>query len=490
MTTSMSSHFAELSHQYIDGEWKPGSGSWDIIDFNPYTGEKLAAITVATAGEVDLAYRAAERAQADWAATNPYTRRLVFERALRLVEEREAEITDMIVAELGGTRLKAAFELHLAKEFLRESVQLALRPEGRILPSPVDGKENRVYRVPVGVVGVISPFNFPFFLSLKSVAPALALGNAVVLKPHQNTPVCGGTLVAKLLEDAGLPAGLLNVVVTDIAEIGDALLTHPVPKVVSFTGSDRTGKHVAAVCAGHLKQTVLELGGNSALIVLDDADLDYAVDAAVFSRFVDQGQVCMAANRVLVDRSVEAEFTEKFLAKVRTLRVGDPADPATHIGPLISPQQARAVEAVVDQAVAGGATVLLRGTAQGSLVSPTVLTGIPADAPVLGQEVFGPVALIVPFDGEDDAVRIANDTPYGLSGAVHAGDVDRGVRVAQRIHTGMIHINDGTVHDEPIVPFGGEKHSGVGRLNGDAMIEAFTTRKWISIQYGRTTFPF
>ncbi|MFF0477985.1 aldehyde dehydrogenase family protein [Streptomyces sp. NPDC004284] len=484
------SHFTDLAHQYIDGEWKPGSGSWDIIDFNPYTGEKLASITVATADEVDRAYRSAERAQAAWAETNPYARRLVFERALRIVEDREEEIAETIVAELGGTRLKAAFELHLAKEFLREAVHLALRPEGRILPSPVDGKENRVYRVPVGVVGVISPFNFPFLLSIKSVAPALALGNAVVLKPHQNTPICGGTLVAKVLEEAGLPAGLLNVVVTDIAEIGDALLTHPVPKVISFTGSDKVGRHVATVCAQNFKQAVLELGGNSALIVLDDADVDYAVDAAVFSRFVHQGQVCMAANRILVDRTLEEEFTEKFVAKVKTLRVGDPADPATHIGPLINSQQAEAVSSVVEQTVAAGATALLHGTVEGNLVSPSVLTGIAADAPVLSQEIFGPVALIVPFDGEEEAVRIANDTPYGLSGAVHTGDVERGVRVARRIRTGMIHINDGTVHDEPIVPFGGEKHSGIGRLNGDAMVDSFTTQKWISIQHGRSRFPF
>ncbi|WP_432127709.1 aldehyde dehydrogenase family protein [Streptomyces sp. bgisy082] len=484
------SHFTDLAHQYIDGEWKPGSGSWDIIDFNPYTGEKLASITVATVDEVDRAYRAAERAQAAWAETNPYTRRLVFERALRIVEDREEELAETIVAELGGTRLKAAFELHLAKEFLREAVQLALRPEGRILPSPVDGKENRVYRVPVGVVGVISPFNFPFLLSLKSVAPALALGNAVVLKPHQNTPICGGTLVAKVLEEAGLPAGLLNVVVTDIAEIGDALLTHPVPKVISFTGSDKVGRHVATVCAQNFKHAVLELGGNSALIVLDDADVDYAVDAAVFSRFVHQGQVCMAANRILVDRTLEAEFTEKFVAKVKTLRVGDPADPATHIGPLINSQQAESVSSLVDQTVAAGATALLHGTVDGNLVSPSVLTGLAADSPVLSQEIFGPVALIVPFDGEEEAVRIANDTPYGLSGAVHTGDVERGVRLAKRVHTGMIHINDGTVHDEPIVPFGGEKQSGVGRLNGDSMVDSFTTQKWISIQHGRSRFPF
>ncbi|CAM5402246.1 aldehyde dehydrogenase family protein [Streptomyces californicus] len=294
------SFFTDLAHQYIDGEWRPGKGSWDIIDFNPFDGEKLASIPVATAGEVDQAYRAAERAQQAWADTNPYSRRAVLEKALRIVEEREAEISEAIVAELGGTRLKAAFELHLAKEFLRESIQLALRPAGQILPSPTEGKENRVYRVPVGVVGVISPFNFPFLLSLKSVAPALALGNAVVLKPHQNTPICGGTLLAKIFEDAGLPAGLLNVVITDIAEIGDTLLEHPVPQVISFTGSDKVGRHVATVCATHLKRAVLELGGNSALIVLDDADVDYAVDAAVFSRYVHQGQVCMAANRILV----------------------------------------------------------------------------------------------------------------------------------------------------------------------------------------------
>ncbi len=213
----MSSYFTDLAQQYIDGEWRPGTGSWDIIDFNPYDDEKLASITIATADEVDQAYRAAARAQQEWAATNPYARRAVFEKALRLVEEREQEITEVIIAELGGTRLKAAFELHLAKEFLREAVHLALRPEGRIIPSPVDGKENRVYRVPVGVVGVISPFNFPFLLSIKSVAPALALGNGVVLKPHQNTPVTGGSLVAKIFEDAGLPGGLLNVVITDIA---------------------------------------------------------------------------------------------------------------------------------------------------------------------------------------------------------------------------------------------------------------------------------
>ncbi|MDQ1047553.1 aldehyde dehydrogenase family protein [Streptomyces sp. V4I2] len=486
----MSSYFTDLAQQYIDGEWRPGTGSWDIIDFNPYDDEKLASITIATVDEVDEAYQAAARAQKTWAETNPYARRAVFEKALGLVEEREQEIAEVIIAELGGTRLKAGFELHLAKEFLRESIHLALRPEGRILPSPVDGKENRLYRVPVGVVGVISPFNFPFLLSLKSVAPALALGNAVVLKPHQNTPIVGGSLVAKIFEDAGLPGGLLNVVITDIAEIGDAFIEHPIPKVISFTGSDKVGRHVATVCAANFKRSVLELGGNSALVVLDDADIDYAVDAAVFSRFVHQGQVCMAANRVLVDRSVADEFTEKFVAKVKTLKAGDPRDPETIIGPVINSSQAEALSGVVEQAITEGATALVHGTRTDNLVEPSVLTDVPAGSSLLQQEVFGPVVFLVPFDGEEEAVRIVNDTPYGLSGAVHTGDIERGVNFAKQIDTGMFHVNDGTVHDEPLVPFGGEKHSGIGRLNGDNTADSFTTLKWISVQHGRSGFPF
>ncbi|MFI9761010.1 aldehyde dehydrogenase family protein [Streptomyces sp. NPDC051963] len=486
----MSSYFTDLAQQYIDGEWRPGTGSWDIIDFNPYDGEKLASITIATVDEVDEAYRAAARAQKEWGATNPYARRAVFEKALRLIEEREQEITEVIIAELGGTHLKAGFELHLAKEFLREAIHLALRPEGKIIPSPVDGKENRVYRVPVGVVGVISPFNFPLLLSLKSVAPALALGNGVVLKPHQNTPICGGSLVAKIFEDAGLPAGLLNVVITDIAEIGDAFIEHPIPKVISFTGSDKVGRHVATVCASLFKRSILELGGNSALVVLDDADIDYAVDAAVFSRYVHQGQVCMAANRVLVDRTVADAFTEKFVAKVRTLKVGDPRDPQTIIGPVINSSQADALSATVEQAIADGATALVHGTTTDNLVEPSVLTDVPADSPLLKQEVFGPVAFLITFDGEEEAVRLVNDTPYGLSGAVHTGNIERGVNFAKQIDTGMFHVNDGTVHDEPIVPFGGEKNSGLGRLNGETMLDAFTTTKWISVQHGRSGFPF
>ncbi len=484
------SFFTDLAHQYIDGAWRTGSGSWDIIDFNPYNGEKLAAITVASVAEVDEAYRAAERAQRAWAGAGAYHRRDVVERVLRLVEQREDEIAAAITEEVGGTLVKARFEVRLAKEFLREATQLATLPEGRILASPVPGKENRVHRLPVGVVGVISPFNFPFLTGVKAAAPALALGNAVVVKPNQNTPVAGGGLVAHLFAEAGLPAGLLNVLITDIAEIGDALLEHPVPKVISFTGSDRTGRHVAAVAGAHFKRTILSLSGNSALVVLDDADLDYAVDAAVFSRFVSQGQVCMAANRILVDRSVEREFTEKFVARVRALRTGDPADPATQLGPVINTFHADALTGLVDQALAAGATALVRGATRGNLVEPTVLAGLPEGSPILEQEIFGPVALLLAFDGEEEAVRMANDSPYGLSGAVMTRNVERGVRFAQRIETGMMHINDSTIQDDPLVAFGGEKASGIGRMNGESTVDVFTTQKWISVQHGRSEFPF
>ncbi|MFF9509270.1 aldehyde dehydrogenase family protein [Streptomyces sp. NPDC014724] len=484
------SFFYELADQYIDGEWRTGTGSWDIIDFNPYNGEKLAAITIATAHEVDLAYRAAERAQRSWATTGPYERRRVLERALDVIGKMRDEIVEAIVDELGGTRLKAEYEVRVAEEFLRDAIHRTLRPRAHILPSVADGKENRLYCEPVGVIGVISPFNFPFLVTMKSVAPALALGNAVVIKPNQNAPVVGGGLIARIFEDAGLPAGLLNVLITDVAEIGNAFIEHPVPKVISFAGTDRVGRQIGAIAAGHFKRTILELSGNSALVVLDDADIDYAVDAAVFSRFVYQGQVCMAANRILVDRGVEREFTEKFTARVAALRTGDPRDPETHMGPVINTFQADALTALVDQALAEGATALVRGGTRGNLVEPTVLTGLPEGSPLLSQEIFGPVALLVPFDGEDDAVRIANDTPYGLSGAVHTRRAERGVRFAQRVVSGMFHVNDSTVQDDPLVAFGGEKSSGIGRLNGEATVRAFTTETWMSIQHGRSAFPF
>lgn len=481
---------AKLAQQHIAGQWRTGSGEKTLVDRNPFNGDTLGEFAVATQTDVDEAYRAAANAQRAWAETNAYAKRAVFEDAARLVGERFGEITELIIAEVGGTALKAGFEIGLVIDALKEAATLPLRIEGMILPSPVDDTENFVYRKPVGVVGVISPFNFPFFLTMKCVAPALATGNGVVVKPHEDTPMTGGTLLASIFEEAGLPAGLLNVIVTEIPVIGDYFLEHPIPRVLAFTGSSAVGRHVGEVAARHFKKAILELGGNSAFIVCEDADLDYAVDSAVFSRFTHQGQICMSANRIMVHSRVAAAFKDKFVAKVAALSTGDPADPSTIVGPLINNRQVVALEEQVDAALTAGAQALLRGTTDGNVVSPIVLEHVSVDDEIARGELFGPVVLVMEFDNDDEAVAMANDTDYGLSGAVHTKDLTRGVRIAKRIHTGMVHVNDTTIADEPIVPFGGEKNSGIGRLNGQSSIDELTTMQWISVNHGRRHYPY
>jgi acyl-CoA reductase-like NAD-dependent aldehyde dehydrogenase len=302
---------AKLNRQYIGGVWRDGSSNKTLTDKNPYNGNPIADFKLATLPDLDEAYRSAAAAQKIWAEVNPFEKRAVLEKAITWIEQNEADITDIIIEELGGTHLKAFIEIMLVKSFIKEASTYPLRMTGEILPSTVDGKENRLYRIPAGVVGVISPFNFPFNLSMRSVAPALACGNGVVLKPHDDAPITGGTLIAKIFEEAGIPKGLLNVIVADIAEIGDAFVEHRIPRIISFTGSEAVGRHIGGVAGRALKRVILELGGNSAFIVLEDADLQTAVNAAVFSRFAHQGQVCMCANRILVQRSVYTKFLEK-----------------------------------------------------------------------------------------------------------------------------------------------------------------------------------
>jgi vanillin dehydrogenase len=490
LTTSEAAFRGNLDKQFIGGDWRDGSGAKRLVDVNPYDGSPVAEFRIAGVDDVDAAYRAAREAQSGWEAVNAYAKRAVFERAVRYIEENTGAITSIIMEELGGTRLKAAFEIGLVIDIIKEAATFPLRMEGRILPSPLEDKENRVYRVPVGVVGVISPFNFPFFLSMKSVAPALAAGNGVVLKPHEDTPITGGTLIGEIFERAGLPGGLLNVIVTEVDSIGDSFIDHPIPRVLSFTGSSRVGRHIAEVAAREFKQPILELGGNSALIVLSDADLDLAVDAAVFSRFTHQGQICMSTNRVLVHTSVYDEFEARYVKRVAALKVGDPAQHDTIIGPLINARQVATLDAQIDRAIAEGARPLLRGTPSGNLFPPAILAGVTSEMAIAGEELFGPVVCLMRFDTEDQAVAMANDTPLGLSGAVHTRDIERGLAVAQKIDSGMIHINDSTIHDEPIVAFGGVKESGMSRLNGESSLAAFTALKWISINRGRRTFPY
>lgn len=483
-------NYQKLDMQFINGVWREGSGATSLPNRNPFTGETIADFRVATRADIDEAYEAARTAGAAWAGMNAYARRTVFENAVRITESMTEEIVELIIAELGGTRLKAMFEIGLVIDIIKEAATFPLRMEGKILPSPIPDRDNYLFREPLGVVTVLSPFNFPFFLSMKPVATALGAANAVVLKPHEDTTITGGTLLARIFEEAGLPAGVLNVVLTDIPTIGDHLIEHPVPSAIVFTGSNKVGAHVAEVAGRNLKKVLLELGGNNAFLVLDDADLDLAVDAAVFSRFTHQGQICMSANRVLVHSSLMDEFRERYVAKVASLTVGDPAAPDTIIGPLINERQAQGLNRMVGSAVDAGATALLRGTLTGSLLAPAVLTDVTPEMDVSREEMFGPVAVLIPFDTDDEAVAIANASEYGLSGAVHTGDVERGMRVARQIDTGMIHVNDASIHDEPIVAFGGSKHSGIGRLNGQWSLDEFTTMKWVSVNRGRRQFPY
>jgi aldehyde dehydrogenase (NAD+) len=388
--------------------------------------------------------------------------------------------------------MKANVEWDSAHAIMLEAASAPYRVQGRILPSDIPGKENRVYRQPVGVVGVISPWNFPLHLSNRSVAPALAVGNAVVIKPASDTPVTGGLLLAKIYEEAGLPPGVLSVVVGPGSVIGDAFVLHPVPRVISFTGSTPVGRRIAELAAKSpmLKRVALELGGNSPFIILDDADLDLAVNAAVFGKFLHQGQICMITNRIIVDASIYDQFVERFTARVLTLKVGDPNNADTAIGPIINKSQLEGLIKHIENARSSGARQTAGGAPNGFLLPPHVFADVTPRMQIAQDEMFGPVVSVIKVAGEEEALRVANDTEYGLSSAVFTRDVERGVRVALQVKAGMTHVNDQPVNDLPNCPFGGEKNSGLGRFGGDWIIEEFTTDHWISVQHTPRQFPF
>ena len=482
--------FAKLNQQFISGQWRDGKSQKVLSDRNPFNGETIAQFKPASLADLDEAYRSAASAQKVWADVNPFEKQKILERAITWVEQNEGDLADIIIEELGGTRLKAMIEIYLAKTFIKEASSYPLRMTGEILPSMVDGKENRLYRVPAGVVGVISPFNFPFNLSMRSVAPALGAGNGVVLKPHDDTPITGGTVVAKIFEEAGIPKGLLNVIVADLGEIGDAFLEHPIPRIISFTGSETVGRHIGEVAGRNLKRAILELGGNSAMMILNDADVDLAVNAAVFSRFAHQGQVCMCSNRILVQRGVYQEFLNRFVDRVGKLKAGDPKRADTDLGPLINQRQTETFKKQVQRGIDEGAKVVLRGKIEGNVATPTVFADVRPSMWIAQNELFGPAVCLIPFDSPEEAVRIANDSPYGLSGAIHTRNAEYGAELAKQFESGMVHVNDSTINDDPLIAFGGEKASGVGRLNGKWALEEFTTLKWISVQHKQRHYPF
>jgi benzaldehyde dehydrogenase (NAD) len=462
-------------------------GARDVIE--PATGKVLTSVGFADAEDVRAACKAAAAAQVAWAATPADQRAAVLRRAAQFLEANADALRPWIVRETGGIPPKADFEIHFVTNILIEAAAIATQPPGQMLPSGAK-RLSFARRVPHGVVGVISPFNFPLILSTRAVAPALALGNAVVLKPDPQTPVTGGFMLARLFEAAGLPSGLLHVLPGGAAT-GEALVTDPDVRMISFTGSTAAGRRVGELASKHLKKVTLELGGKNSTIVLDDADLDVAASSVAWSAYLHQGQICMATGTVLAHRKVARDLTERLVDKAKKLPVGDPNSQQCALGPLINERQLERVEGIVKDAVAKGAVLRVGGTYDKLFYQPTVLEDVKPGMRVLDEEVFGPVIAVVPFDTDEEAIALNNGTEYGLSTGVITQSLERAMHFASRLKTGIIHVNDQTVADEPWVPFGGTGASGNGgRHGGAANWEEFTQWQWVTIQDRATPYPF
>lgn len=476
-------------------EGKVFSSGWnaplggEITIIEPATGQELGRVGAAGAQDVAAASAAAAAAQREWAATPFLARAAVLRRAGDLIEQHAEELHGWMTRETGSVGGMVGFATHVASQECYEAAALTSRPVGEILPSE-QPRLSLLRRTPVGVVGVISPFNAPLILSTRSVAPALALGNAVVLKPDPRTPVSGGMVLARVFEEAGLPEGLLHVLPGG-AETGAALVTDPSVRVISFTGSTAAGRTVAALGAEHLKRVHLELGGNSALLVLDDVDVDQVVSAGAWGSFLHQGQICMTTGRHIVHERLADAYVAALASHAENLPVGDPATGQVALGPLIDAAQRDKVHGLVTATVDAGARLAAGGTYDGLFYRPTVLDQVDTAAPAYGQEVFGPVAPVVRFATEDEAVRLAADSGYGLSLGILTRDVMRGLRLAERVPTGIVHINDQTVNDEAVAPFGGVLDSGTGaRFGGQSNLDAFTDQRWITARGEVPAYPF
>jgi vanillin dehydrogenase len=476
---------------YINGKWVDATGGKTFDVLNPSTGDVFTSVADASRADAKTAIEAAGAAYPEWSGMNHALRARILHKVGDIMEARAKEIHEVLIDEGGSWVGKSMFETGYASGVFRAAAAAAYQVNGEILPSE-HGKVSLVMRVPLGVVSVISPWNFPMILSSRGFAPALAVGNCVVLKPSEETPVAGGLLFAEMLEEAGVPAGVFNVVTCsrqNVAEVGDELIVNPAVHGVSFTGSTAVGRKIAERAGGLLKKCCVELGGKDALIVLDDADIELAVNAATFGAFMHQGQICMSVERVIVDEKIADEFTEKFVANAKKLKVGNPRELANCIGPVINETQLGKIRAQVDEAVAQGAKVLCGGKNNGLFFEPTVLGDVTRQMRVFQEETFGPVAPIIRAKGVDDAVAIANDSVYGLSAGIITRNEERGLSVARRLNTGMAHINDSSVNDEPHVPFGGIGASGVGRHGGKPGIDTFTELRWITLERGGRHYP-
>ncbi|SEG81152.1 vanillin dehydrogenase [Actinacidiphila yanglinensis] len=478
----------------IGGKDVPATSGRRTEDLDPSRGEPFATVAAAGPEDVIAAVDAAEAAFEGWAAQSPSARRKIFLAAADLLEARAEQVVELMAGEVGATRPWALFNVGLAAGILREAAAAVSAPRGEVLAAEQPGALGLAVREPLGVVAAFSPWNAPIILGVRAVAAALAAGNTVVLKASEDAPLSCGLFVADLLRDAGLPSGVLNVITndrSDAAAVAESLIADPRVRAVNFTGSTGVGREIGTLAAQHLKPAVLELGGKNALLVLEDADVDHAVDAAAFAAFLNSGQICMCADRILVHDTLAEEFTRRFAAKVAALPCGDPGEPTTVIGPLISPGSAQRLAGLVEDAVAAGARVLTGGgRPQGGLHPGTVLTGLPRDAALHRAEAFGPVVAVSTFADDDEAVALANDTEHGLSCGIITENGSHGLKLARRIRTGIVHVNDQSVADEPQAPFGGFGASGYGRFGGRWGIEAFSNTRWVTLATEQPHFPF
>jgi acyl-CoA reductase-like NAD-dependent aldehyde dehydrogenase len=467
-----------------------GNATFDRM--NPMTGEVATRAAASTPDDARRAVDAAAAAFPAWSEMAPAARRALLNKAADLIEAAGGRFAPVMAGETGSTAMWAGFNCMLASGMIREAAAMVTQISGEIIPSNIPGSLAMAFRQPVGVVAGIAPWNAPVILGVRAIAMPLACGNTVVMKASE---LCPGThrLIGEIFREAGFPAGVLNVVTNapkDASEVVDALIAHPAVRRVNFTGSSRVGKIIAKKCAEYLKPVLLELGGKSPLVILDDADLDEAVNAAAFGAFANQGQICMSTERIVVDDKIADEFVKRFAAKAKSLSVGDPREGKAILGSVVDRSAADRVTSLVLDAVAKGAKLAAGGLVNGTLINAHVLDNVTPEMRIYDEESFGPVTTVVRVKGDEEAIRVANDTPYGLSSAVFSRDVPRAMAVAKRLDTGICHINGPTVHDEAQMPFGGVKDSGYGRFGGKAAINEFTELRWITIQSGHRHYPF
>jgi benzaldehyde dehydrogenase (NAD) len=465
----------------FDGEWiTPGAGEYPVVE--PATCAQLGVVGRASVDDVRRAAQRAAQAQREWADIPFSVRAQVLRRSAELWEQQPADAFEWYMRESGSTATKAGFDFHLGANACHAAAATAMQPYGQTLRSE-EPRLSITRRVPVGVVSVIAPFNFPLILALRAVAPALALGNAVLLKPDPRTAVCAGVAIARIFEEAGLPAGLLHVLPGG-ADVGEAVVTDPEVSVIAFTGSTKAGRAVGPLAAKHLKRVSLELGGKNSLIVMDDVDIDRAVASGAWGAFFHQGQTCMAAGRILVHESIVGDYAERLAATADALIVGDPAEQQVDLGPIIDEHQRDNIHEFVTTTVDAGARLAAGGSFQDLFYRPTVLSDVTPDMPAFRNEIFGPVAPITSFSTLDEAADLAADTEYGLALGILSRDVMKAVALAERIPSGLVHINDQPTNDEAIEPFGGVGASGNGSRTGgaDADIAAYTDTQWLTVR--------